>query len=344
MRKTCVFIVLALVLLCLAACGITEPEATTRSTDATLPPTVTEVTTSEASSEVTSVTTSASTETTPDTTTETTTEPTTADTTAVTEPEPVDTPADRLQAICAQNDTVIIAYYSIYDGETVSLEVNSEDLIGRCSSFFHGYEWQDMPYFPEMKNMFPEIYRVTVSACDGSEKLEVSQYNFGGVGSSYVLYQNSDENLCWNCSGEISDYAFVNQLRSVFYDFEVEQLDVSVDGWYGPESACEYFAETAFFESRYALSFENNYRFVDYELISFEVTGVREDKTAVSGSMSYAFKPDNWESPLILAGNARIGTEEYEGYLIEGKGFILELGDDGKWHCTGLGTGGYSVN
>ena len=341
MKKTLLLFLSVLVLLTLGACGVTEPTETTASSETTTEFPVSGEETTVPSSDTTTVTT---TETSVITTPETT-EPVTSATTETTEPPvPVETPVTVLERICGENESILLAYRTIGEGELNSFEVNAAEFWDGCAFFAYGFEWEEFVYFPDIKNMFPEIYRITVTAPDGSEKIELSMFNNGGTSSAYVLYSCGDVYRNWNFVGENSNFDFISQFRREYFQCELASSDSSVDGWYGPEDACEYFVKTAYCDSRKNLTPGSDLRFTDYKLISFAVTGVNADKTAVSAEFSYAFKPDNWESPFVMVGNTRIGTDEYEHYLVESRGFILELGEDGRWHCTGIGTGGYKVS
>ena len=339
--------------ICLSACGMvdgpgmenTDPAITSISEETSefSSAAATEQTTAETTRETTTNAIETSESTTKSTTVTSADTEATEVTTEESEPAPVETPVTIFNTICENNETIVLSYYSIDTGETNSFEVNSEEFLGRCSYFIDSSLWSEFAYFPDIKNIFPELFRVTISVPDGSEKIEFSMFNNGGNCSYYTLYSNGEEKRNWDTNVEYSEFDFFHSLRREYFVFEMTNADPSVDGWYGPEGACEYFAKTAYFESRFDLSSGNDNRMVEFELISFEVTGVNADNTAVSGSMYYAFKPDNWESPMLMVGNTRIGTDEYVGYLTESRSFILQLGEDGRWHCTGIGTGGYMV-
>ena len=61
------------------------------------------------------------------------------------------------------------------------------------------------------------------------------------------------------------------------------------------------------------------------------------------GYFNYAFVPLDFNSPGIWAGNTSEGSGKYEGKLMCYREFVLQLQEDGNWHCTGLGTGGYTL-
>lgn len=76
-------------------------------------------------------------------------------------------------------------------------------------------------------------------------------------------------------------------------------------------------------------------RITDYEVIDCHIRGVGDSKNIVLGTVTYAFVPQDWDSPGMWLGNVEQGTGDYEGMLIVSRDFSLSLREEG-WVCRAM--------
>ena len=148
----------------------------------------------------------------------------------------------------------------------------------------------------------------------------------------------------WKAS-PINDYneSIAKELRIEYDNLDVDCTRISFRTEGGAEEAADTFVHSVFGEHMSNLEPGNIYGICDYEVINWSVREVSKVGDAVVGSFQYAFTPWDFNSPGIWAGNTAEGTDEQEGKLTCYREFVLQLKEDGLWHCTGLGTGGYTL-
>ena len=335
MKKTVLSALLALIVLCLGACGVPE-EPPVQSTTETTTEATEQTTTASSPVSQTEETTSLPTYTAQSETTET------EATTAETEPEvPVvtDTPASVLSDMCNEYSELSIAYSTIGQGEVGAFLLDTATLLMCANNFYDDSQWEAVTLIPDIPELMPRLFTVTVSSPDGAKTLEVSFIR----PASCVEYTSGETVLCWRSEGEGEFDCFAKMMRRAYYAVEFNQLDYSIDGSYSPEAACELFVKEVYPEARQGLCEGNYNRFDGYELISWDFNGKNGDGTVFAGGMSYAYVPEDWESPFLLVGNTQVGTGDYEHMLVESRGFQMSLGEDGNWHLDDMGTGGYFI-
>ena len=112
------------------------------------------------------------------------------------------------------------------------------------------------------------------------------------------------------------------------------QITVQADG---PLAAAEAFVER-YGAERVNWPADHIYAVSDFKLLDWGIDEVSTDGTAVVGWMKYALLPDgNYDN--FMVGGIMDGTGEWEGWVIDRKGFMLVLQADGRWHCVEWGGG-----
>jgi len=110
------------------------------------------------------------------------------------------------------------------------------------------------------------------------------------------------------------------------------------------EVAVELFAETVYGQHLMSIPSGGVYSIEHYRLIEQEVIEVSSDGNAVLGRFVLSVWPEDYQRSGFWAGNGTFGTGDEYGWILSTYEFVLKRGDDGLWHCTGLGTGGYSLD
>lgn len=110
------------------------------------------------------------------------------------------------------------------------------------------------------------------------------------------------------------------------------------------EAAAELFTETVYGEHLMSIPAGGVYSIEHYRLIEQEVIEVSSDGNAVLGRFVLSVWPEDYQRSGFWAGNGTVGTGDEYGWILSTYEFVLKRGDDGLWHCTGLGTGGYSLD
>ncbi len=207
---------------------------------------------------------------------------------------------------------------------------------GRFKVLLDCYNWIKL----KMPSTEPSEFWLTAVSADG--KSSMTFWSNRGAG----MVQFSDENTTTFWSAEpANDYS-----ESIAIDIRLEydNLDVSssrisfsIEGH--AEDAADYFVHYALGEHLMTLSPGNWYGISDYEVIQWNVKETGKNDDSVVGNLNYAFIPWDFNSSGIWAGNTVAGTGQYEGKLICYREFVLQLQEDGCWHCIGLGTGGYEL-
>ncbi|HHX74192.1 MAG TPA: hypothetical protein GX699_04740 [Firmicutes bacterium] len=94
------------------------------------------------------------------------------------------------------------------------------------------------------------------------------------------------------------------------------------------------------------LSAGNGAKITDLDVLQLNVflaeEGGNKDKFAFK--CSFAVKPVQYDSPHWWAFDYTSGTGAYEGWIILGFEFRLDRDGNGYWHCTGMGTGGVTLD
>ena len=241
------------------------------------------------------------------------------------------------------------AIYELFDAAgnmTVTLHLANE---GACNAYtvtsrwyaerfevlISDYTWTQI----EMPKTVPSEYWLTAESSDGIHKM-----TFWSGDTGMIQYDNGSTSTYWLAA------PLHEGMGSIAYSIrrEYDNLDANYSriGFYlngTAEEAADAFVHTAFGSHRMSLMPGSMYRITAYEVVDWEIREVSTDGNAVVGWFQYAFLPEDPQSSGIWAGNTTHGTGEYAGMLTAFREFVLQKQDDGYWHCTGLGTGGYTL-
>lgn len=188
----------------------------------------------------------------------------------------------------------------------------------------------------ELDTPLPEDsgYWVTVFSGD---KTRIMTFNAGGL----VCYQSEETSIWWQTE-PIGMYTMplAEELRREYDNLEASYTRIvfAMDGT--AEEAADFFVHTAYGFRMMNLAPGSSYGILDYEVVDWNVMEVSESGDAVVGRFECAFTPCDPMSPNIWAGNTGEGTGKFEGKLTYSREFVLQLQEDGLWHCIELGTGG----
>ena len=241
------------------------------------------------------------------------------------------------------------AIYTLFDAAgdmTVTLHLANE---GACSAYTVTDRWyaerfavltKDYTWTRiEMPQTAPSEYWITAESSDGIHKM-----TFWSGDAGMIQYDNGSTGTYWLAT------PLHEGLGSIAYGIRREYDNLDADHsrirFYlsgSAEEAASAFVHTAFGSHLMSLMPGNMYSITDYEVVDWEIRDIRADDTAVVGWFQYAFIPEDPQSSGIWAGNTTHGTGEYAGMLTAYREFVLQKQDDGYWHCTGLGTGGYTL-
>lgn len=202
---------------------------------------------------------------------------------------------------------------------------------GRFKALLDSYQWKEL----EMPSTEPSEFWLTAVSADGSTSMTF----WSDRGAGMVQFDDGSSSVFWKASCDFNG-SIASDIR-----FEYDNLDVDYsritfvhDG--SAEEAASYFVHNAYGSHMTSLAPGSAYGLKDFEVVAFNVKEISSDGKSVVGSFGCAFVPDNYDSDAIWAGNTHEGTDEYEGKLIFSREFVLQMQDDGCWHCTDLGTGG----
>ncbi len=190
----------------------------------------------------------------------------------------------------------------------------------------------------EMPLTEPSEYWISITPTMPTNKMtiwsgntQMLQYSPHGRHSYYSVSTEGVGSLAW---------AVRRVYENLLLDYE------RIDGFAAgtAEAATELFTGTVYGEHLMDIPTGGIYSIEHYRLIEQEVIEVSDDGSAVLGRFVLAVWPDDYQSSGFWAGNGTMGTGDYYGWILSTYEFVLKLGEDGLWHCTGLGTGGYSLD
>ena len=207
---------------------------------------------------------------------------------------------------------------------------------GRLKVLLVGYSWTKL----QMPSTEPSTYWLTAVSADGAERMTFWSDSDAGM----VQYSDGNASYFWSAvPAEEQNESIAKDVRMEYDNLDVDTARISFAVEGSAEDAADYFVHSAYGEHMATLAPGNMYGFSEYEVLQWEAREVSEAGDAVVGSFEYAFVPWDINSPGIWAGNTGEGTGEYEGKLTCYREFVLQQQEDGRWHCIGLGTGGYSL-
>ena len=251
------------------------------------------------------------------------------------EAEPELTPAGCVDRLFASGDVSLTLNLA---GEGAQRTYPANDwYAGRFKVLLDGYRWTKL----QMPSTEPSAYWLTAVSADGTATMRF--WSDSGAGS--VQFSDGNASYFWSAApAEEQNESIAKDVRMEYDNLDVDASRISFTVEGGAREAADYFVHNAYGEHMSSLAPGNMYGIGEYEVVRWEVREVSEASDAVVGSFEYAFIPWDMNSPGIWAGNTSAGTGEQEGKLTCYREFLLQLQDDGCWHCIGLGTGGYTLN
>ncbi len=254
--------------------------------------------------------------------------------------EPDEPPAELIAAVeslCDSGDISLTLYVSLTRDSSESAQwetsyTGDAYTVNSLRQSIRNYNWTQL----DAPSSEPSAYWLTAVSADGTKRMTF--WDDGGAGT--VEYSDGMSSSFWKASRVyLAGMSVAESVRSQFDRLETDFSRVSfrVDGT--AEDAAEYFVTTAVGEHMRSLEPGNGFGVDDYEAVTWEVLNVSEDGRTVKGSFACAVVPRHPESVEIRAGNTREGTGQYAGKLVFDRTFVLELQDDGNWHCVEIGTG-----
>lgn len=180
-------------------------------------------------------------------------------------------------------------------------------------------------------------YWMTAVSADGDKTMIF----WAGADEDMVQYTEGDCICYW--SAKPADQYSLTIAKAIRWEYDnldenYSRIAFALDG--KAEEAADYFVHTAYADHMLNLAQGSQYGILDYDVVDWDVIEVSDAGDAIVGHYEYAFTPCDFNSPGIWAGNTREGTGAYEGRLTERMEFVLQIQEDGLWHCIGLGTGG----
>ena len=241
--------------------------------------------------------------------------------------------ADKVDCLFASGDISLTLYLS--DKGAYHTYPANEWYSSRFKVLLDGYKWAKI----EMPSPEPSEFWLTAASVDGT-----AMTFWSNSGAGMVQYSDGNASSFWSAAPADDFHASIaSDIRMEYDNLDVDtsRISFSVEG--GAQKAAEYFVHTAFGNHMTSLEPGSMYGISDYEVCHWDVKDISERGDAVVGSFRYAFVPWDFNSSGIWAGNTDEGSGDYEGKLICYREFVLQQQEDGSWHCTGLGTGGYTL-
>ncbi len=206
---------------------------------------------------------------------------------------------------------------------------------GRFRVLLEGYEWTPQ----EAPSTEPSDYWLTAASPDGSKVMTF----YSGSGAGTVTYTDETRDLCWVATPLEYSESIARDVRLEYDNLDVDykRIAFSLDG--GAQAAAEHFVHSAYSDHMTSLAPGSTCAISDYQVIDWAVRAVSDGDDAVVGWLEYAFTPAHPDLLSLWAGDGPEETGEYKGMLTHYMEFVLELQDDGLWHCTEMGTGGCTL-
>ena len=199
-----------------------------------------------------------------------------------------------------------------------------------------GYDWTRL----EMPSTEPSEFWLTAASADGTADMKF----WSDRGAGTVQFSDGSTSSFWKASPKSGgSESIARDIRMEYDNLDVDCTRISFPADGGAEEAADTFVHSAFGGHMAGLAPGSIYGISDYEVVDWTVREVSEKGDAVVGSFEYAFVPWDFNSPGVWAGNTAEGAGDYEGKLTCYREFVLQRQEDGLWHCTGLGTGGYTL-
>lgn len=245
-----------------------------------------------------------------------------------------DTPSGCVDRLFASGD-ISLTLYLANDGAYQTYSAG-EWYSGRFKVLLGSYHWTKL----ERPTTEPSEFWLTAAAADGSNRMTF----WSDSGSGTVQFSDGDSTSFWMASPENDgSESIAEDIRMEYDNLDADSSRISFLTEGTAEEAADYFVHSAYGDHMSSLEPGSIYGISEYEVIDWAVREVSKDGEAVVGFFQYAFVPWDFNSPGIWAGNTGEGAGNYEGKLTCYREFVLQRQEDGLWHCTGLGTGGYSL-
>jgi len=184
----------------------------------------------------------------------------------------------------------------------------------------------------------PSEYRISIEPTMPVNKLTVYSGNI-----QMLQYSPRGRHSYYNVSTEgVGSLAWA--VRRVYENLLLDHERIEGFAADSAEAAAELFTETVYGEHLMSIPAGGVYSIEHYRLIEQEVIEVSSDGNAVLGRFVSSVWPEDYQRSGFWAGNGTFGTGDEYGWILSTYEFVLKRGDDGLWHCTGLGTGGYSLD
>lgn len=212
--------------------------------------------------------------------------------------------------------TLYTAGHGAWQTLTVSCDRISEIFSGRTSTALERPATAPSDYWLTVTNAGN---RKTLTVWSGEEGLV--QYS-DESGSKYWTMDSGED--CAILLRRLYDGLAPSPDQVVFYARDAE---MAADLY--PSRYCQMLTE---------LPTDHPNRITDYEVLDWGITETSADGNAVLGWMEYAVQP-KFDPENFMAGAAEPGTGWYEGWVLNHIQFVLELEENGLWHCTAWGGG-----
>lgn len=234
------------------------------------------------------------------------------------------------------SEGVTLALYPAPDGQARPLPL-SEQVRNDLLDIIRLFRWTEL----KAPSTEPSDYWLSADSEDGG----VSLTFWSDSGAGTVSLRDGERTTFWRAEATGgSIYPSVANAAMDFYyqmDSDWSRIAFRCDG--GAAAAAEQFVTAEYGNHMLSLAPGNPSGFQDYDVAEWSVLKMSEEDDAVVGDFSCAFTPMFENSVNIWAGNTTTGSGEYEGKCIWYRQFVLQLQEDGYWHCTDLGTGGASL-
>lgn len=259
---------------------------------------------------------------------------TAAQTTSGAEPGADLAPNDAIFALFDAGDGMDITLHLADDGACSTYSVSEHWHAERYSVLLGDYTWTQIQALPQE----PADLWLTITSADGTQSMTVWP---GDVG--YVQYSADGRETCWSAASAQDDFLSVVQALRMEYDgLDANYSRVAFEEPDGAQAAAGDFPRV-YGEHMANLAPGNECGMRDYEVVDWTLGEISADGRAVTGTFRCAFVPLDLNSSSIWAGNTVEGTGAYAGKLMWYREFLLELQEDGLWHCTDFGTGGVGL-
>lgn len=212
---------------------------------------------------------------------------------------------------------------------------------GRFDVLMDGYVWTPLPQEGAPSSAARQneaLYTVSIRAANGRD-------GFLFFAQSDIVCRIADEKEHWYVLTDkyADDITLAESVRQEYDNLEVDSNKISFYYSGDPEQVVQLFAREIYGSHLLNRAPGASGGITDYRAVSWQLMESSENGKALVGSFEYAVIPERENDPDIWAGNTVEGEGEYEGWLIMYHQFVLEIGADGNWHCTDMGTGGATL-